>query len=102
MANINNIRGYVLQILLENPDARNDDDILYADVCKLLNNAFCEHDAYTIFHDRARYALPSYETVSRARRKLQEDNENLRGTKAAEDRRYNQWKKVRKVMGYDV
>lgn len=102
MATINNIRGYVLQALIENPDARNDDDILYAEVCKRLNNAICVHDLYTIFCNRARYALPSYGTVSRLRRKLQEDNESLKGDKVSTDKRYDQWKKVRKAMGYDI
>lgn len=62
----------VKAILESDSRARNSDDYLYALVCRKLspdcvNAPFCR-----VISDRTRWNLPSYESVGRTRRKLQE------------------------------
>lgn len=62
-----------VRIILEHDAmARNSDDYLYSMVCKRLvpecaNAPFC-----TVISNRKRWNLPSYDSVGRTRRKLQE------------------------------
>lgn len=77
----------VKEILIECKPARDDDDLLYAKVCeKVCPEALYKSFAYVI-RNRSEFGLPIYETVRRSRQKLQEMNEELRGSLTAQQRR---------------
>ena len=65
------IEGVVEQILTNQPQTRDDDALLYLKVAEHLNIA--HYSKYDLLK-----AL-SYQTIQRARRKLQADNAELRG-----------------------
>ncbi len=72
----------VKAVLERDQRARDDDFILYLDICKTYTNvpvwAMSFEDALVnhVFH-----GLPSYESITRARRKMQEQHPELRGEK---------------------
>ena len=81
----------IVKEILENYVATRDDDFLltYHVFCKVepsmaystLGDAMCNHKAYK---------LPCLESISRARRKLQAQYEELRASKEVEDARLNE------------
>ena len=83
---IKNIEGFVLQTLEENPRARRDDFILYGGVLKRMG---CDlHQTLAEFLANAKGCMmPSFETVSRARRKIQEERTDLIDAETEEKRR---------------
>ena len=76
----------VYEILKQYPETRSDDrllmDIFYETYYKL---ATCP--LYRVFELQREGRVPTFESVRRARQKLQETNEDLRGTKESEDAR---------------
>ena len=68
----------IVKAILENDNkARNSDDYLYSVVCKKLvpecaNAPFCH-----VISNRMKWNLPSYDSVGRTRRKLQEKHPEL-------------------------
>ncbi len=90
--NVYNIAGLVKDILTRNPDARNSDYTLWLEVLK----------EYTAFHGcsallkswtvedflaRGHTLVPRFESVSRARRKIQAKYPELRGTRKVQEAR---------------
>ena len=73
-----------------NKSAREDDNVLYIDVIYQINPAYVNVNFKMNFMNARKVGLPALESVSRARRKLQSENENLRGSsenqKAREER----------------
>lgn len=72
----------VKRVLEAREDSRDDDFLLYLDVCR----AYTDAPVWALSFEDAlehhiKYGLPSYESVTRARRKVQEDYPYLRGTK---------------------
>ena len=67
-----------------------DDNVLYIDVIYQINPAYVNVNFKMNFMNARKLGLPAFESVSRARRKLQSENENLRGSsenqKAREER----------------
>lgn len=72
------IEDKVKDILERYPATKDDDIILFAEYCKLYFPQICNIPFYQALYITG---LPSYESVSRARRKLQEKYPELRGTK---------------------
>lgn len=72
----------VKRILIEKPYTRNSDDLLYAEMLKSVATekgiSLADHSIITLLVNRKVFGLPSYESVGRARRKLQETDETLR------------------------
>lgn len=67
----------VALILMENPSSRNSDRILY----KLFIKRYYPHMLnvpFSVFMDN--YSMPSYDSISRARRKAQSRNEHLKAS----------------------
>ncbi len=100
MQRLKNIERLVLDILIYDPTARADDYILYHEVvreyfarngllAKFLDITFSE---VMLFHDKLH--IPSYETVTRCRRKLQAEYPELKDI-AAEITRSEAEKKFR-------
>lgn len=82
----------VIKILEEYEATRDNDQILYVE--------YCEREGISpneIGYKMKEGDAPSYEAVTRCRRKLQEENEYLRGEKhtqrkkAAKDRTWGKW-----------
>lgn len=70
----------VKHILSVHPEARDDDFILYLDIVRTYTDApvwaMSFEEAMT---NRATYGMPSYEAITRARRRVQHDIADLRG-----------------------
>ena len=63
------------------PEARDDDMILYAYIVYKVSDLKANIGFYTVMKYHDKYNLPSYESVTRARRKVQEKEPRLRGAK---------------------
>ncbi len=71
----------VKAILTERPETRDDDMKLYAIFVHKTVKLPAKIGFYYALYDHEMYGLPSYESVTRARRKVQEQEPSLRGTK---------------------
>ena len=71
----------VTNILTRSPKSRNDNAILYFHVLKQFYNVdLREISAFDIFARAGEKTLPSYDSITRTSRILQEKNPELRGT----------------------
>mgnify|MGYP003330946541 FL=1 len=98
---ISNIQETVERLLRENPDYRDSDEKLWARIVQdslggvtMLQNM----SAYELLRLYVSDKLVSFESVSRARRKVQEIHKELRGKKYKE--RQNHQEQVKEVLGY--
>lgn len=89
MKKLETIENEVKKILDKDIRARKDDMYLYYKYCtRILNdNAFVQ--LFWNRYLRAEYKIPAFESVSRARRKLQQEYEYLRPEKKVQDARTN-------------
>lgn len=71
----------VKAILTERPETRDDDMKLYAIFVHKTVRISSSVGFYEALYNHSKYNLPSYESVTRARRKVQEENPNLQGEK---------------------
>lgn len=89
---INNI---VTNILFDFPEARDDDNILYIKVIDEILPGASQKTFADILTNLKKYKLPPFESVSRARRKVQELRKDLRGSEKSQDIRkqeeFNYW-----------
>ena len=96
------LKNIVVEILRENKETRGDDDILYKYVLIKINvlsgnkNLIVKIQVGTFFDIRKRYGFPSYESVSRCRRKAQEEFPDLRPPKKIQEAR-----RMQEEMFYD-
>lgn len=82
MAKAKNIEPLVKEALINNPKARGDNFILYAEV--LRNFASIDRLTFAeVCTHHVTLGIPSLETITRCRRKLQENNPDLRDEEAA-------------------
>ena len=80
MDNLKTVEGKVKAVLQKNEDARNDDMVLYLALCNLyLKNAGTMPLA-EIMTRHKELGLPSFESISRTRRRLQEKHPELLGS----------------------
>ena len=96
MKNLKSIEKKVKMILQKNGDARNDDMVLYLALCNL-----CLKDAGAIplaeiMTQYKALGLPSFESVSRTRRKLQAKHPELAGSRSVQKLRATGEKAYRK------
>ena len=78
----------VKKIMQDYPDTRDDDMILYATLIARTSAVNHYTRLLDALYNHKEYNLPSYESVTRARRKVQEQEEDLRG------HRYDKRKKL--------
>lgn len=71
----------VASILTTDRRSRYDDDYLYIKVVEFFNPNCKDNSFEYVFENRRKLFLPSYESVSRARRNVQSLNKNLRPSK---------------------
>ena len=85
---------FVKSILEHYPETRDDDMKLYARACWLDDNcnAMSTDGFYKVLYFHDKYKLPNYESITRARRKVQQNEEHLRGkrykNRKNEERKY--------------
>ena len=71
----------VKKILIAKPDTRDDDMKLYAYMVYHLVGLQPNIGFYEAIFNHEKHGLPSYESITRARRKVQENEPTLRGKK---------------------
>ena len=72
------IKSLVKEILEENEDARNSDNTLYAEICFRHNPSVMRLPFEEVIRYLDAYGLPPFESVRRARQKLQAEHPDLR------------------------
>ena len=72
------IKSLVKEILEENEDARNSDNTLYAEICYRHNPSVMRLPFEEVIRYLDGYGLPPFESVRRARQKLQAERPDLR------------------------
>ena len=75
---LNTIESKVLNILIVNPEARDNDRLLFVEYIKRHNPDLVKRGYAEVMLSGE---LPNYEGITRARRKLQEKHPELRGRK---------------------
>lgn len=75
-----NYHNIVKQILTENPATRDDDMLLYGAFMARFMIIGTDESFYHVCQTAKSRGLPSYEGITRARRKIQEQEPSLRGT----------------------
>lgn len=90
MSRVRFIEPIVKRILEENIEARNDDFILIAEVYSLLNDSVKRFSFNDIMVYHKNFGLPSIESITRARRKVQNLYEDLRATEGTRRLRANE------------
>ena len=78
-----NMLDKVVNLLTEHPSLRDSDERLTANIWYNHTKNIDEIDAITLLSRFAEGKLPSYESISRCRRKIQEEKPELRGKKWA-------------------
>ena len=81
MENLKTLEEDVKKLLINIPQTRNNDMILYYEYC--VSNWVKDVDMYKVFSDkefREKKGISVFESVSRARRKIQAEYEELRPT----------------------
>lgn len=73
----------VKKILEQRPETRDDDMKLYAIFVHMTVGLKPSERFYEVMYNHSKYDLPSYESVTRARRKVQENEPSLQGEKRA-------------------
>lgn len=80
MSRLKNVEREVRLVLESKPETRDDDDLLYLEICK--GKLLTEVISLEYFlRNRKSSCIPPFESVRRTRAKLQRENENLRGWK---------------------
>ena len=85
----------VEDILIDMPYARDSDINLFLAVCEKRRPGSTSRPLAEILLNLREYNIPTIESVGRARRKIQHDNPDLRGTEYVTNLRYENWKEVR-------
>ena len=98
MKNIFVIHDVVKKLLEEKPYTRNSDMSLYAEVVAEINPQAKVTGIYYALNNHNSLGLPPFESVSRARRKLQKEYPELRAIDSVTDERYENWKAVREYV----
>ena len=86
------LKDLVIETLKQGETFRENDDELYFAVCVKVNSRISDRlltnmTVGEFFGNRKKYGLPTYESVSRCRRKAQEENPDLRPSKNVQEAR---------------
>ncbi len=103
MNDLKTLEQEVERLLLNVPETRNNDMILYYEYC--LSNWVREYDLYKVFKDsgfRKSKGLSVFESVSRARRKIQAEHPELAPTKKVKEYKEELEEEYRNYYGKGV
>lgn len=92
---IHDVHKTVEEVLIQYPDTRNSDDLLYLMVCKCKSPSYAKLPLERALLERKNYGIPTYASVDRARRKVQAENPELRGSDSVTDARYENYKEYK-------
>lgn len=95
MDNLEKFTTIVKKILESQPETRNSDNLLYYRVCVKLNKQVLSLPFGEVLLHLKDYNLPQFETVRRARQKIQHEFKELAGTKNVEKTRHENEKEFR-------
>lgn len=101
MHNLKTIEGKVRAILEKDEEARNDDMTLYLAVCNACLKGTGAMPFAEVMSQHRHLGLPSFESVGRTRRKLQEKHPELLGSLQVQRLRAKQEKAYRKYAKSD-
>ena len=87
MDKLKNTTKIVKEILQAYPDTRNSDNLLYIKVCEILNSAALNKPFWIVLANLKDWDLPGFETVRRARQKLQATYPELAGKQSVREQR---------------
>lgn len=90
MSKIKKVELIVKDVLEETPDTRKDDFLLVAEVYYKLRPDIIKQPFNIVMLGHKDYGLPYFESITRARRKLQAENEHLRPPKEVQEARLNE------------
>jgi hypothetical protein len=76
---IYDVKDDIETLLRENKELRDNDDLLYLELLKLYNPDIENVGLGYFLRNRSNTKLPPFETVRRARQKIQAENEDLKG-----------------------
>ena len=91
---------FVKEILTRNPLTRSDDDLLYAVVCEKVNKDTLMLPFCVVVTNRKSMGLPSFKSVERCRRKLQNEfpelcaNSYVEGYRILEEEEYKNYGRI--------
>ena len=77
----------VRELLEREPRTRSSDDFLYLKVCERFNKSVLDKPFWYVIANRKELEVPPFESVRRARQKLQEHHPELAGTDDVEAQR---------------
>lgn len=77
MKNMRKLEGIVKDALEESKEARDDDFLLIFNVYKAINESVIYKDFRQVMRDHVEFRLPSFESITRARRKIQKEYPEL-------------------------
>ncbi len=84
------LESTVKDILTKDPSARSDDFILVTSVYQKLGKINDTQTFYCVMLGHKQLGLPSFESITRVRRKVQEKHSELRANKQIQNRREEQ------------
>ena len=96
MEKLKRVTDVVTLVLMECPEARSNDKLLYYRVCEKMNCNVMGQPFGMIYLNLEEYGLPNPETVTRSRRKLQRQYPELSANEKVERYRMEQEEKFRK------
>lgn len=94
-ARLYNTEKLVEKLLTTYPNTRDSDALLYLVVCKAIRPELAKLPLERVLLERDTLGLPKYASVERARRKIQANNPELKGTEKVTEGRYEEWKEYR-------
>lgn len=92
---ISNLSVIVASVLERYPETRGNDNVLYVTTCQEMNPIVDDLSFVDAMKNVDILALPPFESVSRCRRKIQSEREDLRADKHTVDARYEKYKEVK-------
>ena len=81
------LEDVIKPILKEQPQTREDDFLLYAEIIKVYNPKLLQISARTFFICHKELKIPNIKSIERARRKIQNERQDLRATEKVEKER---------------
>lgn len=85
MADLDTLQKLVEEILETDTKARGDDAWLYLQVCKVKNLDAVAQPFYIVMQMTKELGLPTFDSISRIRRKVQMEHEELKPSKQVQD-----------------
>lgn len=95
---IRQLEKFVKEVLIEVPESRDDDYILIAEVCNRIQPAVGHLQFNVCMLGHKEMGLPSFESITRCRRKLQAEYEELHSSKYLQKLRKEQEEEIRKYV----